>query len=84
MSLQKRKTARTHCLTSRVDDRTRTGSEELPTDITIHFSPAQIQAAAKAWLEWQFKGRKWEEATDSMREKFIEGTIIVLSATIQK
>lgn len=33
----------------------------------------QIDAAAKAWLEWQFPGRKWDRASEQMKNAFRDG-----------
>jgi hypothetical protein len=43
-------------------------------------TPEQVEAAAKAWMAWQFPGREWETAVESMREKFREGALVVLRA----
>ncbi len=44
------------------------------------FSDKQIEAAAKAWLEWQFEGQKWKNASPAMRKRFLEGAKIILGA----
>ena len=44
------------------------------------FSDKQIEAAAKAWLEWQFQGQEWETASAAMKKKFREGARIILCA----
>lgn len=51
-------------------------------DINKHFSVVQIEAAAKAWMEWQFSNMTWEMATAKMRSRFIEGAIVILTATV--
>lgn len=40
----------------------------------------QIDAAAKAWMEWQFPGRSWDDAVPEMRAKFREGARCALTA----
>lgn len=40
----------------------------------------EIEAAARAYLEWQFKGRRWDSASSSMKEKFREGARVALRA----
>lgn len=45
-----------------------------------NISSDEIEAAAKAWLTWQFNGKSWETATPQLQEKFREGARIVLSA----
>jgi len=44
------------------------------------FSEKQVHAAAKAWLEWQFKGQEWETASSAMKEKFLVGSRVILLA----
>ena len=44
------------------------------------FSDKQIEAAAKAWLEWQFESQKWETASPAMKKKFLEGAQVILKA----
>lgn len=44
------------------------------------FSDKQIEAAAKAWLEWQFKDQLWENASPAMKKKFLEGAQVILKA----
>ena len=53
-----------------------TGSPVVP----IPFSDKQVEAAAKAWLEWQFDGQKWETASASMKAKFMAGARVILTA----
>lgn len=48
--------------------------------VPILFSDKQVEAAAKAWLEWQFDGQKWETASASMRAKFLAGARVILVA----
>lgn len=36
-------------------------------------SQGKIEAAARAYMEWQFPQRSWDSLTDGMREKFREG-----------
>jgi hypothetical protein len=55
-----------------------TGGPVVPT----LFSDKQVEAAAKAWLEWQFDGQKWETASDSMKAKFLDGARVILSAAV--
>lgn len=43
-------------------------------------SEQQVEAAARAWLGWQFPGRTWETALDGMKEKMREGARVVLRA----
>lgn len=40
----------------------------------------QIEAAAKAWMAWQFPGRAWEDAVPAMKDKFRDGARIALRA----
>lgn len=40
----------------------------------------EIEAAAKAWLEWQFPGRPWEDAVEAMKQKFRDGATEALRA----
>lgn len=43
-------------------------------------SPQEIEAAAKAWMAWQFPGRSWDDATEVMKKRFRSGAIVVLRA----
>ena len=43
-------------------------------------SEKQVRAAAKAWLEWQFGGQRWEDASPAMKERFLEGARVILDA----
>lgn len=43
----------------------------------------EVDAAARAWFEWQFKGRRWDEAPASMQEKFREGALQALRAAYE-
>ena len=45
-------------------------------------SEEQVEAAAKAWLSWQFPGRSWEDAVPSMKKKFRDGARRSLAAAI--
>lgn len=36
-------------------------------------TPLQIEAAARAWMTWQFPGRAWEDAIPAMKDKFRDG-----------
>lgn len=49
-------------------------------NIKIDPCETQVEAAAKAWLEWQFKGRRWEDAVPSLRESFLKGSRVILAA----
>ena len=40
----------------------------------------QVEAAAKAWLTWQFPNRDWDTAVDAMKDKFREGARVILLA----
>jgi hypothetical protein len=40
----------------------------------------QIEAAAKAWMTWQFPGRAWEDAVPALQDKFREGAKLSLIA----
>lgn len=40
----------------------------------------QIEAAAKAWMAWQFPGRAWEDAVPAMKDKFRDGARQALRA----
>jgi hypothetical protein len=33
----------------------------------------QIEAAARAWMTWQFPGRAWEDAVPELKDKFRDG-----------
>lgn len=33
----------------------------------------QVEAAARAWMAWQFPGRDWDDAVSSMKKKFLTG-----------
>jgi hypothetical protein len=33
----------------------------------------QIEAAAKAWMSWQFPGRSWDDAVPALKDKFKDG-----------
>lgn len=39
----------------------------------------RVEAAAKAWLQWQF-GRDWDTAVPELQNKFREGAKVVLVA----
>ena len=36
-------------------------------------SERQVEAAAMAWMTWQFPGRAWEDAVPEMKDKFRDG-----------
>lgn len=36
-------------------------------------SEEQVEAAAKAWMSWQFPNRDWDEAVPAMRDMFKTG-----------
>jgi len=40
----------------------------------------QVEAAAKAWMSWQFPDRSWDDAVPSMKEKFRDGARLALAA----
>ena len=40
----------------------------------------QVEAAARAWLEWQFKGQDWDTASSDLKKKFREGARSILEA----
>jgi hypothetical protein len=40
----------------------------------------QVEAAAKAWMTWQFPGRSWEDAIPVMRDRFRDGARKALRA----
>jgi len=40
----------------------------------------EVEAAARAWLSWQFPGREWDTAVESMRNRFRDGAKVVLRA----
>ena len=46
------------------------------------FTDEQVEAAAKAWMTWQFPGRRWEDAVPSMKAKFREGARKALVAAV--
>jgi hypothetical protein len=33
----------------------------------------QVEAAAKAWMTWQFPGRSWDDAVPELKDKFRDG-----------
>lgn len=39
-----------------------------------------VEAAAKAWFEWQFPMRDWDTASDQMKHKFKDGADLSLQA----
>ena len=43
-------------------------------------SPAHIEAAARAWMIFQFPTHKWETASVVLKNKFREGAKIMLMA----
>jgi hypothetical protein len=43
-------------------------------------SEPQIEAAAKAWMAWQFPGRAWDDAVPAMKAKFMDGARRALRA----
>jgi len=36
-------------------------------------SEEQVEAAAKAWMSWQFPNRDWDEAVPAMKDMFRTG-----------
>ena len=36
-------------------------------------SERQVEAAAQAWMTWQFPGRDWDDAVPAMKNKFRDG-----------
>lgn len=46
------------------------------------FTEEQVEAAAKAWMSWQFPGRSWEDAVPAMKEKFRDGARRALTAAV--
>lgn len=40
----------------------------------------QVEAAARAWMTWQFPGRDWEDAVPEMKDKFRDGARRALQA----
>jgi hypothetical protein len=36
-------------------------------------SEEQVEAAAKAWMSWQFPNRDWDEAVPEMKDMFKTG-----------
>jgi len=42
-------------------------------------NPDVVEAAARAWLKWQF-GKEWDTAVSDLQEKFREGARVILSA----
>jgi len=56
-----------------MSQRTMMSSSYEPTEV-------EIEAAARAWLDWQFPGRYWNTATQAMKDKFREGAKVVLQA----
>jgi len=43
-------------------------------------SDRQIEAAAKAFMAWQFPGRAWDDAVPAMKDKFRDGARRALRA----
>lgn len=43
-------------------------------------SEEQVEAAAKAYMAWQFPGRDWDDAVPALKNKFREGARLALSA----
>jgi hypothetical protein len=55
----------------------------MPVSIFLHDdepSEQQVEAAARAWLEWTFPARDWNTAPPAMRDKFREGARASLRA----
>lgn len=48
--------------------------------VTCTITNDEVEAAAKAWLTWQFQGRTWETATPQLQDKMREGARVVLAA----
>lgn len=46
------------------------------------FTEEQVEAAARAWMTWQFPGRSWEDAVPAMKEKFRDGARRALMAAV--
>jgi hypothetical protein len=44
----------------------------------------QVEAAARAWMTWQFPGRAWEDAVPSMQNKFRDGARRALLAALNE
>ncbi len=40
----------------------------------------EVEAAAKAWMSWQFPNRSWDDAIEKMRQKFRDGADKALRA----
>ena len=40
----------------------------------------EVEAAAKAWMSWQFPGRPWDGAVENMKQKFRDGAVRALRA----
>lgn len=43
----------------------------------------QVEAAAKAYMAWQFPGRDWDDAVPALKDKFREGARRALAAAAQ-
>jgi hypothetical protein len=43
-------------------------------------SHREVEAAAKAYLEWQFPERTWESSPPKFRDVFMEGAAVILRA----
>lgn len=42
----------------------------------------QVEAAARAWMSWQFPGRAWDDAIPEMQAKFRDGARRALAAAL--
>ncbi len=45
-------------------------------------SSEEVERAAQAWQEWQFPGRDWSTAPETMKAKFREGARLSLIAAL--
>lgn len=51
--------------------------------IDVEPSEEQVEAAAKAWMSWQFPNRDWDEAVPEMKNMFKTGARKALIAAAE-
>lgn len=54
--------------------------EKCQIDITEY----HVELAARAWMNWQFPDRKWDDAVPEIKKVFIEGAYNALVAAFCK
>lgn len=40
----------------------------------------EVEAAARAWMGWQFPNRSWDDAIENMKQRFRDGASLALRA----